>query len=96
MPINIQACAFVSVSDVLSPHLTTQGERDLFWSSISDNAPFSWEDNNRSIVIFPGKRMVTASSLANHCQDRLDGDPYFDDLLQSMRSLGELYIDLET
>jgi hypothetical protein len=40
--------------------------------------------------------MVTASSLANHCQDRLDGDPYFDDLLQSMRSLGELYIDLET
>lgn len=88
MPINIQACAFVSVSDVLSPHLTTQGERDLFWSSISDNAPFSRGDNNRS--------MVTASSLANHCQDRLDGDPYFDDLLQSMRSLGELYIDLET
>jgi hypothetical protein len=87
MNIPIQSCAFVSIPDVLSPHLTTQGERDQFWALISENAPFSWGDNNRS--------MVTASSLADHCQDRLDGEGV-DDLLQSMRDLGEIYVDLES
>ena len=89
MNIRIQACAFVSISDVLSPHLTTQGERDQFWALISENAPFSWGDNNRS--------MVTASSLANHIQDRQDiamrGYGY---LMRSLLDLGELYVDLES
>jgi hypothetical protein len=80
MNIRIQSCAFVSISDALAYHLTIQGERDQSWALIRG-------DNNRS--------MVTASSLADRCQGPLDGEGV-DDLLQSMRDLGEIYVDLES
>lgn len=83
----LQAAAFVSISEVLSRHLSTV-DRAEFWCLISDNAPFSWGDNNRTLV--------TASSLANHCQDRLDDRPSYLNLLQSLRELGETYVDLES
>lgn len=69
--------------------------RDWFWALISDNAPFSWGDNDRTLV--------TASDFARHCEDRLldAADDHevpqarIDAFLESLRSLGEIYIDLE-
>jgi len=40
----IKACSFLSVSDVLSSHLTTQGEQDQFWKLYLDGLPISWTD----------------------------------------------------
>lgn len=69
--------------------------RDWFWVLISDNAPFSWGDNNRTLV--------TASDFARHCEDRLlDAEDdhevpqaRIDEFLKSLWALGEAYIDLE-
>jgi hypothetical protein len=88
-PMNIQACAFVSLSDITRKHLLTHGEISDFWDQFVNNAPFSWGDNNRSLVI--------ASAVAEHCQNCLEGDsPPVQALLQSLRDLEDLYIDLES
>ena len=84
----LQTCTFVSLSNLLHHHNLSSIDQAEFWCLISDNAPFSWGDNNRTLV--------TASSLANHCQDRLDDRPSYLNLLQSLRELGETYVDLES
>lgn len=58
-----------------------------FWENISDNAPFSWGDNNHSLV--------SASDFANHCEYRLDDSPAVKAWLRDVRKLGDTYIDLE-
>ena len=83
----IHQCRFVEVSD-----LVPKSWVDWFWGLISENAPFSWGDNNRS--------MVTADDFARYCEERLDG---VDDVseaakrrwLDSIYALGQTYIDLE-
>ena len=81
--VKLQACFFVSATD-----LVPRGWDKWFWELISDNAPFSWGDNNRS--------MVTARDFANHCQERLDDSLKCQRFLVMLRKLGELYIDLES
>jgi hypothetical protein len=78
-----------------------------FWGVISENAPFSWGDNNRSLV--------TASDFKRHVVARMDvcepdaGEPDETDsaleepilfseymtFLYTLDELGETYIDLE-
>ena len=58
------------------------------WEKISQDAPFSWGDNNRS--------MITASDFAKHCEERLDDSPKVKKFLKRVRSFGEMYIDLES
>ena len=66
-----------------------------FWAKISDSAPFSWGDNNRT--------MVCANDFKRHCEDRLldasddEGVPQdeIDRFLATLGELGDLYIDLE-
>ncbi|NDB65564.1 MAG: hypothetical protein EB168_07850 [Euryarchaeota archaeon] len=87
-----QACIFYHATD-----LVPTGWREWFWSIISDSAPFSWGDNNRS--------MVTASDFYRHCAARLTAheviDEYgvpeeeYDQFFELLDSLGEEYIDLE-
>jgi hypothetical protein len=81
--IHVQTCKFVSATD-----LVPKGWRKWFWGEISENAPFSWGDNNRS--------MVTASAFANHCEERLDDSPKVKRFLKKVRSLGDMYVDLES
>lgn len=69
--------------------------QDWFWGLISENAPFSWGDNNRT--------MITASSFADHCENCLDtlcedegiSQEEIAEFLDKVRSLGETYVDLE-
>ena len=84
----VQSCQFVSVTD-----LVPKNWKHWFWETISENAPFSWGDNNRS--------MVTASCFADHCEERLiiNGTlprQTYRRFLNKVRSLGEMYIDLES
>jgi len=67
-----------------------------FFQAISENAPFSWGDNNRTLV--------TAERLHDHCVDALEdatGDfeginqVDIDNFLRQLEELGQTYIDLE-
>ena len=87
---NLETCEFIEATSIVPR------EWDMwFWALISDNAPFSWGDNNRS--------MVTASDFRRHCADRLldaadDEDVSqgaIDSFLKRLEDLEETYIDLE-
>jgi hypothetical protein len=83
-------CEFVEVSSLVPKDWET-----WFWTTISDNAPFSWGDLNRALV--------TASDFRSHCMDCV---PYeadqegvspnsIDNFMLLLEGLGETYIDLE-
>ena len=69
--------------------------QDWFWDTFAQNAPFSWGDNNRTLV--------TASRFKEHAAARLapvveDGDltqQELEEFLTRLDKLGELYVDLE-
>jgi hypothetical protein len=87
-------CAYVEASSVVP-----KAWGPWLWSLVSDDAPFTWGDNNRS--------MVTANRFREHlscCLDLLDPDELsnmgvtreeLDIYLISLDELGETYIDLE-
>ena len=64
-----------------------------FYDMLSSNAPFTWGDNNRSLI--------TATRLADHAESVFEGagDDYdekeTDKWLAEVRKLGETLIDLE-
>lgn len=89
----IKSCSFIELSDIVPAEW-----RDWFYTAISENAPFSWGDNNRTLV--------TASSLYDHIDDALfDAEEVHDEegentkeynqFLSMLAGLGETYIDLE-
>lgn len=80
---SIQTCKFIPATDIVPRHWDK-----WFWEAISNNAPFSWGDNNHSLV--------TANDFANHCQEHLDDSPKVQRFLKKLRKLGEMYVDLET
>lgn len=100
MAINIRAaeklvskrktCEFIEVSALVPAHW-----RSWFWGTISEDAPFSWGDNNRSLV--------TACDFRRHCDDRLldaaanhgARQEDIDQFLNLLKYLGEIYLDLE-
>jgi hypothetical protein len=77
---------FVEVTDLVPKQWGS-----WFYECISNNAPFSWGDNNRS--------MVTAECFARHCEDRLDDVPTTQGAIREwfkkVYGLGQMYIDLE-
>jgi hypothetical protein len=62
-----------------------------FWETISNNAPFSWGDNNRSLV--------TAECLVDHFEScdlpSNIKDKEIIEFQKTCRELGQMYIDLE-
>lgn len=66
-----------------------------FFGLMSESAPFSWGDNNRTLV--------TAERVHEHCSGFLEmaGEDYgidqseIDSFLRVLEELGDLYIDLE-
>jgi len=87
--IPVRSTEFVLVTD-----LVPKKWRTWFYECISNNAPFSWGDNNRS--------MVTAEVFADHCDNRLDEPKDYgitvkerDNFIKMIRNLEQTYIDLE-
>lgn len=82
-----QSCVFVEATDIVPRHWD-----NWFWTLISESAPFSWGNNNRT--------MVTASDFRHHCEERLEyaedaPRSEIEDFLNSLAALGETYLDLE-
>ena len=44
----VESCDFVPATSLIP-----RGWDSWFWEAISENAPFTWGDNNRSLVDFP-------------------------------------------
>lgn len=82
----VQACCFVNASDIIPNEI----ERE-FWRVLSENSPFSWGDNNKSLVC--------AIDLAHHIREIEEnfGIPKetLNNILQELESLEETYVDLE-
>jgi len=80
---DLRSCKFV--------HLTDLVPDDMHWiyDALSDNAPFSWGDNDRTLV--------HASRVAEHVHDMLDRETSetVTQFLKQLDGLGEIYIDLE-
>lgn len=88
--ITVETCRFIPVSSVVPA-----AWRSWFWQLVSEDAPFSWGANNRTLV--------TASAFFDHCSARLDdaGESQkrqreITKWLEFVSSLGETYIDLES
>jgi len=86
--VKVETCKFVCASD-----LVPKRWREWFWETISHNAPFSWGDNNRTLV--------DAVTFHDHCGNRILGEGYVADIafkawLQKITRIpADVYIDLE-
>lgn len=81
----IQTCEYIALTDIISDDL---GD---CWELIAENAPFTWGDNDRTLV--------TASRLHDHIADMLDECPKkkaVKRVLAVLDALGETYVDLES
>jgi hypothetical protein len=86
----VRECEFVEASELVPRHW-----QEWFWSLVSENAPFSWGDNNRTLV--------TADSFLEHCESRLadvvddqiTSQEELDLFFRLLEGLGDTYIDLE-
>jgi hypothetical protein len=87
----LKKVSFIELSDIVP-----ENWRTWFYCLLSENAPFSWGDNNRTLV--------TAERLHDHCVDRLEDVPQeIDDVnemdvnnfLTKLEAFGTTYIDLE-
>lgn len=88
----VEVCEFVPVSEVVPEEW-----REWFWAELSEDAPFSWGDNNRSLV--------TASDFKQHCRktfgaidvsDHGVSQEVVDHFLEVLDDLGTMYLDLES
>lgn len=86
-----EVCSFIPITE-----LVPKDWRGWFFEALSANAPFSWGDNNRSLI--------TAAKLLDHAEDAVEdiavgegkvcqGD--WDDFKTMLEGLGEIYVDLE-
>jgi hypothetical protein len=93
MATQVHQASYIEASDLVPKEWV-----NWFWGLISESAPFSWGDNNRTFV--------TASRFLNHVSNALEtvkdfpeeGDPTeeeIDNFLKVIDELGETYIDLE-
>ena len=93
MKVKTETCKFIPISK-----LVPKKWMGWFYDVISQNAPFTWGDNNRTLI--------TANRLANHAKECLDNDldNDHDDLttqkeadkwVAEVRKLGATLIDLE-
>ena len=89
--VRVDTCQFVRVTE-----LVPERWQEWFCTAISEDAPFSWGDNNRTLV--------TAERFADHCEDRMEdlldeSNLFFvqeaRDFIEVLRRLGQTYIDLE-
>ena len=81
----INTCSFVNFSDVHNNELSV-----TLWDKIIADAPFTWGDNNRS--------MITASYLLDYINDCIGDNKRRKGvarILSILEDLGETYVDLE-
>jgi len=93
----LRVCHYIPLSQILKKNITSEYSKDpdldkmQAFEILSLDAPFSWGDNNRTLV--------TASRLLTHWINSRDiiapSNDCFEKLVEDLESLGETYIDLE-
>lgn len=85
--VQINTCRFVTVNDLIPDSW------DWFFEAVGEDAPFSWGDNNRSLV--------DVDTFYRHCELRILGEGYTADCavrawLKKVAAIPpDVYIDLE-
>lgn len=77
-------CEFVELTSI-TPQSLNDGD---FWADFSSDAPFSFGDNNRTLI--------TAERVLEHCKFICNTDT--DDMIEFLdllKSLGDTFIDIE-
>lgn len=82
MKLKTYAAEFVLITDLV--HMEW---RPWFFEKLYDQGRLTWGDMNRSLI--------TASSLADVCEEFLEHRLSHKRFLKKLRDLGEMYIDLE-
>ena len=84
--IKLETCEFIPLTALIPEKWV-----DWFYERISENAPFSWGDNNRTLV--------DADAFARHCDNRDLTDNASEKevkkFMDMLNELGQTYIDLE-
>ncbi len=93
----IEKCDFITATNLVKlVPLPDSIDGSQFWGDLSEDSPFTWGGNNRSLV--------AARDFADHCERTLD---YYNarpgtrnprgmiSWVKKIRALGDLYIDLE-
>jgi hypothetical protein len=86
--LKVETCQFIRATN-----LVPKNWHNWFFYLFSEDAPFSWGDNNRTLI--------TAERFYNHAKDILDSDDLQaskknkDNFLKKIKNLGSTYIDLE-
>jgi hypothetical protein len=85
----IETCTFIPLTQ-----LVPKKWNDWFYGEVSQDAPFSWGDNNRTLI--------TASRLADHVQDKVlyhhrhtKENNAIRKWIVGVRALDSIFIDLE-
>ena len=84
--IDLETCEFIPATT-----LVPKNWDDWFWGIFSQDADFSWGDNNRTLI--------TAERFAAHCREcdltENASKKEVDKFMRVLIDLGETYIDLE-
>lgn len=87
-----RSCEFIHSSELIPDKWA-----GWFWEAITESAPFTWGDSNRTLIV--------ASRFHAHCKEVLNGLPEDCELelqeedvqifLDQIEALGDTYLDLE-
>lgn len=83
-------CEFIEGTSIVP-----DGWEHWFWVAISESAPFSWGDNNRSLVTACDFKMHCENALLDIEEDQNVTEKEKEKFFDSLRELGDTYIDLE-
>ena len=82
----ISLCYYIEASELIPKDIASD-----FWGVIYQDAPFSWGDNNRTLIC--------CCDLARHCETCEDSFSFskkkYNELVKYLYSLGDTYVDLE-
>jgi len=89
-PLALKACYYYTISE-----LVPEAWSSWFWEAFSANAPFSWGDNDRTLVRADRVLRHVKSFQDLVLEDGLCTEEEFDSLVELIECLGESYVDLE-
>lgn len=85
-----ELCEYIPVSRIVPTSWV-----EWFWELISESAPFSWGDSNRTLVEASRFRKHCASCLSDAPREDRTNQEEIDNFLESLSELGDTYLDLE-
>lgn len=87
---DIRICQFIEASDIVPKEWA-----EWFWEQFSEGAPFSWGDNNRTLIV--------AEDFARYAEELEFPGEYndatvrreYNNWIKELYALNQMYIDLE-